>query len=134
MPENEPKRIDPRDLRPTPTQKVSEYASFVAETYGLDTLTCEALSKYANAYLRIKEISKDFKGTKLRANIYASYPEENGDEGLMVIDRENYPYIINTLCKIAFSIHDLYLSESQSSRTAAREVKDLVNGIYPKRP
>lgn len=135
MSESEPKSIGPRNETPlTPAQKVAYYTSLIAEDRGLDRLTYDALSKYANASLRIREIATDFRGTTEKGFVYADYEDEDGQGCKMVLTRENYSDTVNIISTIAFNLYHTYLSNSPASRLAAKEVQVIVNDFFPKNP
>ncbi len=135
MSEGEPKSIGPRNETPlTPAQKVAYYTSLIAEDRGLDRLTYEALSKYANASLRIREMATYFRGTTEKGIVCADYEDDNGQKCKMVLTRESYSDMIKTISTIAFNLYHTYLSNSPASRLAAKEVQVIVNDFFPKTP
>lgn len=135
MSENEPRYISPRnEMPPTPAQKLAYYTSLIAEDRGLDRLTYEALSKYANTSLRIRQIAAYFRGTTGKGVVCADYEDDNGKPCKMIVTRENYSDMIKTTSTIAFNLHYTYLSKNGASRAAAREVQVIVNDVYPQNP
>ncbi len=135
MSENEPKSIGPRnETPPTPAQKVAYYTSLIGKDHGLDRLTYEALSKYANTNLRIRQIAAYFRGTTGKGVVCADYEDDNGKPCKMIVTRENYSDMIKTISTIAFNLYNTYLNNDSASRAAAREVQVIVNDVYPQSP
>ena len=135
MSEGEPKPVNPRSETPiTRVQKVAYYANLIAEHHGLDTLTYEALSKYAIANLRVREVADDFTGTVYIGVRYAVYEDEDGIIQKKVITRRTYRAFIRNTKAIAADLYDTYLSKNPASRAAAREVQIILNDEYPKNP
>jgi len=135
MSENQPKSIGPRnETPPTPAQKVAYYTSLIAEDHDLDRLTYEALSKYANTSLKIREVITDFRGTTATAVKYPAYKDEDGANYKMIVPRSAYPDLIRNLSTIALNLYNTYLNNDSASRLAAREVQVIVNDVYPQSP
>lgn len=135
MSESEPRSVGQRnEMPPTPAQKLAHYTSLIAEDRGLDRLTYEALSKYANASLRIREIETDFRGTTEKGVVYADYEDKNGKQCKMVLTRENYSDTVNIISTLALKLYNKYLGTSEASRLAAKEVQVIVNDFFPKNP
>jgi len=132
MSESEPRYIGQRNKMPlTPAQKVAHYTSLIAEDRGLDRLTYEALSKYAIASLKIREIETDFRGTTEKGFAYAAYEDKTGKQCKMVLTRENYSDMINIISTISLKLYNKYLGTSEASRLAAKEVQVIINDVYP---
>ena len=132
MSEREPKLVGPRnETHLNRVQKLSYYVNLIAEDHGLDTLTYEALSKFAITNLRIREITTDFRGTTYDDVRYPVYEDRDGKIHKLKVTRSFYQDYLNILSTIAFNLHTTYLSKSPASRTAAREIQVLINDEYP---
>jgi hypothetical protein len=110
-------------------EKVGEAATDYAQRYGLDPLTSEALGKFANMELRLRQIKYDFVGMSTQK---VSYPGWNGEGKRVEVEftRENYREFIHGVSSSAFNLHTQYLAKTEAGRNAAARiqvfVKDLV--------
>lgn len=135
MSEGEPRFIGPRnETPPTPAQKVAYYTSIIAEDNNLDRITYEALSKYANTSLRIREIITDFRGTQVAGVKYPVRIDDQGTVHKIIIPRGAYSDYVRSLSTIAHNLYETYLSGNPASRAAAKEVQVIVNDFFPKNP
>lgn len=133
MSEKEPISIQPKnEPHLNRAQKIAYYANEIANHHDLDTLTYEALSKFAVANLRIREVQSDFSHVTYDVVRYPVYEDVEGKLPKRIITRETYRDFIISTSAIAFNLYNVYLSKNPASRAAAREVQILVNDEYPK--
>mgnify|MGYP001588910869 CR=1 FL=1 len=116
---------------PFPLRVVRDSSNEIARYRGLDTLTAEALSKFALINFRIKDIAEDFRGTATRSVGYPMSANEEGITEIWVVSREGYPDMLRDLSTRAFNLYNTYLSGSENTRAAAKEVQGIVIDLFP---
>lgn len=132
MPESQPRTVVTQiEAAPFTSQEFAEYTRLVAEDYGLNPLTHDALSKFANANLRIGEIKTDFTQTPHNGIRYPVWVDEEGEIHRVIVTRDTYREVVRDLSTIAFGLYTTYLHKDEASRAAASEVLFLANEIYP---
>jgi hypothetical protein len=118
---------------PFPLRVVRDSSGEIARYRKLDSFTTQALSRFAHINYRIQDITRDFRGT---AYNHTSYPLSTSKEGVTeihLVSREEYPGILRNLSATAFNLYNKYLSGSENTRAAAKEVQDIVNDLFPPR-
>ncbi len=116
---------------PFPLRVVRDSSNEIARYRGLDALATQALSRFALINFRIKDIAEDFRGTATRSVGYPMSANEEGITEIKVVSRESYPDMLRTLSTIAFNLYNTYLSGSENTRAAAKEVRAVIIDLFP---
>ena len=119
---------------PLPIRLVRKSSEQIAHYRNLDSLSTEALAKFAVVNFRIKDIATDFRETASDYIGYVVHVNEGGTGVAIVVYREIYSNVIQNLSAIAFNLYNTYLSGNENTRTAAKEVQGAINDLFPSNP
>jgi hypothetical protein len=130
MSEGEPSNL-PKIIITTPQERVAAYSFAAAERHDLDSVAAEHLRGYGNVKSRIRQIRRDFEGTTTRV---VNYPGWTG--GLrphkVEIEREEYQEYVTIFEAVASHIYSDFLSKTEKTRSAAREVDVFIEDALPR--
>lgn len=116
-----------------PFQEVLRFTGQVAHGFNLDAETSQVLEEFATISLRIRQVTKDFQGTKRVRKDYYLGVDDKGKPITKRITLLNYEKFLKIHSKIAFNMYGEYLFGSETTRQASSQVQDHIDEIMPLR-
>ena len=110
---------------------VSRLASEIAYQHSLNRQSYEELTKFAQVHLRLRQLDKLFAADQNLALIdYVFYTPRRRKQQKITLKRKDFKIFQSALSWSAFCMFD-NLSANSNSAAAVREVKLIIDDVYP---